>query len=117
MTQNILNIDDLASEPAKVVVVDGNRHEMAEITVQSYIDRVKRTKSIPTDAGIDVQIEETVNLLAETFPTLSVERMRRMPLLHLDQLLAFTLQAPEDIAKAVESDPAAVSSAEGNVPS
>lgn len=118
MTQKILNIDELASVSEKVVVIDGISHTMVETSVQTYIDRVKRTRGLDPNLPVEAQIEETVNLLHELFPTLTVVRMKRMSIVALDRFLAFAMAPPEDIAKAVEATAAAqgvvATSAEGN---
>jgi hypothetical protein len=99
---DVLNLDELSSDKRKTLRVDGKDHESAELTVQQYIDRVRRSKSIPTDASMDVQIEETVVLLDSVFPTVTKDRFGKMPLSHLNKIIEFALQAPEEIAANVE---------------
>lgn len=99
---NILNLDDLASSDVKTLRLDGIDHIAKEVTVQGYIDRVRRANALPKDAGMDTQIEETVSLLDDLFPTVGKERWMKMSMAHLAKVVDFALQAPEDIVQQVE---------------
>lgn len=100
---NILNLDDLSSSDVKTIKLDGVEHSATELTVQGYVDRVKRSREIPENADIDIKIEETVRLVNSMFPTITEDRLRQLPLAHLSKIVEFTLEAPEDIVKKVET--------------
>lgn len=104
---DILNIDDLATSDTKQLKLDGVVHKAAELSVQDYIDRVKRSRDLPEDASIDVKIAETVKLLASIFPSISEERFRKLPLTHLSKIVQFSLDPPEAIAAEAEKQAAA----------
>ena len=98
----MLNLDDLTSDATKTLRLKGVDHQATELTVEGYINRVKRARAIPTDAGVDVQIAETVKLLVEIFPTVGEAEFLTMPLRQLSAVIEFALNAPEDIAKQAE---------------
>lgn len=98
----MLNLDELTSEAAKTLVLKGEQHFAVEVTVQGYINRVKRAKSIDREAGPEIQIEETVKMLQEIFPTVSEAQWRGMKLRELNAVIEFALAPPEDIAKSAE---------------
>ena len=100
---SILNLDDLSSTDVKTIKLDGVDHVGVELTVQGYVDRVKRSRDIPEDATVDVKINETVRLVNSMFPTIAEDRLRKLPLAHLSKIVEFTLEAPEDIVTKVES--------------
>ncbi len=103
MSTDILNLDDLTEDPnAKILKLDGEEHRAEEMTVEAYINRVKRSKRVNPDAPMDEQIEETIVLLTEVFPTLSPKRLRSMKLSQLGRIVEFALAAPKDLAKRAE---------------
>lgn len=110
----LLNLDELAPEATKTLVLKGEQHFAAETTVQDYINRVKRARNIDKDAGPEIQIEETVRLLMDIFPSVGEAAWRAMKLRELNAVIEFALAPPEDIAKAAETA-AAQSEQPGNV--
>ena len=115
---NILNLDDLTSDE-KVLIIGGIQHTAVELTVEAYIARVKRAKSMKAKAdeatatafatgvaaetdGNDVteRVEEFVVFINEMFPSIPVETLRGLSLVKLNALIEFAMRAPDDIAAA-----------------
>lgn len=100
----ILNLDDLTDDgDVKILKLDGAEHRTVEMTVEKYIERVKRAREIKTeDETVEGNIERTCELLAELFETLSVERLKKLTLRQLNALVEFALAAPKDIVAQAE---------------
>lgn len=113
----ILNLDDLTADKVDRIVRVGNEdHVAAEMTVEAYIARVKRARSIPDNAPAEDKLENAISILLETFPTMKSDQLRKMPLSHLGKIVQFSLEAPDDLP-APDPVPAVTpaAGAEGNV--
>lgn len=105
---DVLNLDELTSD-VKTIVLKGIRHESVELTVQGYIDRVKKAKEIQSKDGsaeertVTDQIDDAVGFIVEMFPSMASEDLRALSLNKLNKLIEFAMKAPEDIAKDVEA--------------
>jgi hypothetical protein len=111
---NTLNLDELTAGGEKTLIIKGESHTAAEITVEAYIDRVKRSKRIAADATVDEKLEEAILFLKEIFPSISESVLRKLPLSHLNRVIDFALAAPADIAKVVGEQASVTETAEGN---
>ena len=93
----ILNLDDVALDEERVLVLDGVKHSAVEMTVESYLDRVKRSRLQKPDANSEEQLEDTILFLVEVYPTVTDARFRKLKLPQLQKVIEFTIAAPKDI--------------------
>jgi len=97
----ILNLDDVSAEDEKVLRLDGVEHKAVEMTVEGYIERVKRARSANIEASDVDKIAETIEFLRDVYPTVGEDRFRKLSLAQLTKVIDFTISAPKDIADAV----------------
>lgn len=105
----LLNLDDFATAQ-KVVTIDGVQHEMRELTVQEFIDKAaeaRKNQTATESLTIDQQTDKAIEMVTDAFPTIPVERLRKLKLSQLTVLLDFMFKAPEQIeaeAKAAQGN-------------
>lgn len=86
-----LNLDDLASAPKRVLTVGGKEHEMKEETVQDFIDLAQKLQKIDRDESSFVdQIELTIQVLEQSFPTVEKGFFRNLSPEKLNKVFEFT---------------------------
>jgi hypothetical protein len=107
----VLNLDDVSSDDEKVLRLDGTEHRAVEMTVEGYIDRLKRARTSNPDATEAEKIAETIEFLTEVYPTVTTARFRKLSLAQLTKVIEFTVAAPQDIVKAAVT---AQTASEGN---
>lgn len=99
----IVNLDQLSTKRDKVVVLGGEEHVMATLTVKDYIEQMKSTKEIDTLMnegeesleGAEKIMEITIKALMKLFPTITKEQFEA---LNMDQLTAIR-ELAEDFAE------------------
>jgi len=91
----IFNVDKFAT-PKRVLVIDGAQHPIKTLTVQAFIDNLQTAERLAEEAKRGVadlrlsrQIEESVQAVAETVPSLPVERIRELRIEQLTAVLEF----------------------------
>ena len=83
----ILNIDALGSDQ-RVLQLNGVEYVVEEMSVQNFIDTTKSAEQI-IGRPLSEQVDESVKLIQRSIPTLPESELRRMPLRHLNAIIAF----------------------------
>lgn len=102
----IVNIDDLA-QASKAIVIDGQTHEMREMTVQEFIDKAKAAREVEKAAqneSVDEQMRQIVTMVHDAFPTVSEERLARLKLPQLMAIMDLIVKTPEQIEADVKAE-------------
>jgi hypothetical protein len=104
----MLNLDDLVAD-TKSIVYKGATHTSVEMTVETYLERVKAANALKAAQSaegetlpVSAQIEQSITMVHETFPTFPVEEIRTLSLQRMTALIAYVLASPKDIAEGVE---------------
>lgn len=95
----IVNIDDLA-QALKAIVIDGQTHEMREMTVQEFINKAAEAKNVEAKSGemsLDEQIKTAVDMVHDAFPTIPRERLAQLKLTQLTAIMDLIVKPPEQI--------------------
>lgn len=99
----LLDLDQFVPD-VKTIKLGGVSHAMKEITVAEYIAKTKALKEAKTtDDSVADQIEQTVQMITEGFPTIPVETLKAMSLQMLTAILEFIVKPPAEIANEVEA--------------
>ncbi|GAA4525525.1 hypothetical protein GCM10023174_10270 [Chelativorans composti] len=82
----VINLDTLAPAPALAIIVDGERHEMKEATVETFLENMRDIEALGVNASPVQEVETIIRIVSRAFPTLPVEKMRKWPLSTIQQL-------------------------------
>lgn len=97
MANKLLNLDDFVPD-VKVIKLQGVDHEMVELTVEQYLGKLREAQKVKDeDLTVDQQIDRTIEMIREAFPTIPVEALKALSLTKLTILLDFMLKTPEAI--------------------
>jgi hypothetical protein len=105
----IINIDDLA-QASKAIKLDGETHDMREMTVQEFIDKAAEARSVEAKSAemtLDEQIKTAVDMVADAFPTVAKARLQQLKLPQLMAIMDLIVTPPEQVE-------AELKAAEGN---
>ena len=104
MSTKILNLDKLIdTQPKRELVIGGKTHLINDMTVRNFAITTERAKAIAAE-DLHVQLEETVQLIARSVPTVDVEMLRDMSLQNLNVIAAFVRGEDVEGAEVVEGD-------------
>lgn len=101
----IVNIDDLA-QASKAIVIDGETHDMREITVQEFINKAAEARKVEAEAGdltMEQQVDKAIEMVHDAFPTVDRERLARLKLTQLSAIIDLIVTAPEQIEAEVKT--------------
>lgn len=97
---------DAVEAPNVVISFEGQEHPLKQITLSDWIANTKEIQKLTT-AGGDLEVEADVILamIARSFPTLDPDKLRNMPLVKLNKILAFANgnNGTDDVKKEVEA--------------
>lgn len=92
-----LDLDALAPEVAVSITLNGNKHEMAEMSVQDFVWAQKLAGENETidpknmnDEDYAVIMERMIDVLFRQFPTCKREEIASLPIAKLTALIKFT---------------------------
>lgn len=84
----ILNLSKLDTKEVRELVIDGEAHPIAEMTVSNFIETSRVAERI-ADAPLCVQVEATVDMVVRSVPTVSREALMKQSLSNLNMIAAF----------------------------
>lgn len=82
----IINFDQLAKEPIVTLVIDGQKHDMVEATVETFIENMKAVQSLGLNADPVAEIEVGIGIITRAFPTLTEKQIRSWTLSQIQSL-------------------------------
>lgn len=86
---NFLDLDAVAPEIDLTVKLNGKKHKLKPLSVEDFIKNTKDQAAL----GASTQVEDEVNLvlrmLTRSFPTMTEDELRQVPLNKLWKLLEF----------------------------
>jgi hypothetical protein len=85
MAAKIINLDDLIPE-SQIIILDGTEHEVHPPTVDSYLKIMKSREKLRLANDEAEQMNQAINLIVMSCPTLTRERLGRLPLKALTAL-------------------------------
>lgn len=108
----ILNIDTLTTD-ARTVVLGGVEHAVVEMNVDNFLATTKAAEELQnTNAPLTAQVESAVSLIMRSIPTVSRETLNKIPLRHLQTIVAFV--RGDDVEAAPEAtDPVVTGGGKG----
>lgn len=85
----LLNLDTLGKEP-RTLVIDGVEHVVEDMSVENFIKTTKVAEQLAeSNAPLSEQVAAASDLIHRAVPTLSVERLSKLPVRHLQTIVAF----------------------------
>ncbi len=101
MANKFLNLDEYVPDE-KIITLGGVKHSMREITVEEYIAKVKAARDVvEADLTVDQQVEKTIEMIVEAFPTMTPALLKPLTLSQLTLILDFIMAKPEEIERQV----------------
>lgn len=93
----MLNMDEIQSEAKKVLKLNGNEHQLKEMSVSEFI---KLTLEAEKDDGkemlLSAQVKKLVELAGNAFPTIPVAELKALSLDQLNTIISFARGGLED---------------------
>lgn len=103
MSTKILNLDKLIeTQPKRELVLGGKPYPIDDMTVENFSVTTLRAKEIE-NADLPTQLEETVQLIARSVPSIDVALLRSLSLVNLNIISAFVRGEDIDGVETVES--------------
>lgn len=103
----ILDLDTLPTRDEVTIVLDGEKHVMRPVTVGRFIEQQKVAKQVDASGDIGASLDAVVSLIADSFPSLTRDKLLGLPMSALAQILAFIVDKAEE-AQAEGNAPGAV---------
>lgn len=97
-TPNFIDLDDVAPEVDLTVKLDGEQHKLHPLSVEGFVLNMKDQKKLQQFAKtsdlddpdvVTENISVVIRMLTRSFPTLTEEKLRKVPLAKLWKLLNF----------------------------
>lgn len=85
MAAKIINLDELIPE-SQFVILDGKQHEVSPPTVDSYLKIMKQKDNLRLANNEAEQMNQAINLIVMSCPTIDRARLGRLPLKALTAL-------------------------------
>jgi len=108
-----LDLDALAPEVAVSILINGNKHEMAEMSVADFVWAQKlsgeQSKLDPSDMdneGYEKVMQSMIEVLSRQFPTCPRKEIEALPIVKLTALIKFTGQLGAEGAEAAIAEAA-----------
>lgn len=98
----LLNLDELAKD-RKFITLDDQKHEVVGDTVETFVERARRSKERPETSDMSQQFVYLVELVHDAIPSVPKERLMKLTLGQLDAVVAYTLAIPKDVAAMTEA--------------
>ena len=107
-TTQYLDLDALLTVE-KVLKVGGKEHKLQPVTVEGFVRNVKMVQDLGKSGDLETEMKLIVSMLSDAFPTFPESEMRKLPLDHLNKILAFAQEndGTTDVAKEAEKEAAA----------
>lgn len=103
----ILNLDKLASDTGRELVLKGKSYKVIELTVEGFIATTRAAvQMVLNDADIDVQTEATMDMIQLCVPGLPREDLAGLSLTQLSQITKFVRGDDVEGAEDEEGTPA-----------
>lgn len=101
---------DAIEVPEVVVKLGDKQHKMVPLSVEAFIAGVKDSQDLGTTPDFATEFGVVTRMILRSFPTMSEEELRKMPMASLNKLLTFTqsVNGHDDVSKEAEKE------AEGN---
>lgn len=81
-----INLDAVETATAVIVKLKGKEHPLKEVTVQDYIDNLKKITAISRASSPEEEFEVVLSLLLEAYPTMVREDLSGLTLAQLRTL-------------------------------
>lgn len=90
MTSNVtyIDLDAVKPEVALEVGLDGQKHALKPITVEEFIANLRLMEQMGATGSIEKETEILVEMLSRAFPTIGKERLWKLTVSQLNELLA-----------------------------
>lgn len=108
----VFNVDALAKE-TRHIVLDGQQHEVVPMNVESFLKTLEVADALEQDKSTASQINGVVKMINAAIPTLSEDRIRKMPLEHMNAISEFVRGEIPEVLKPAAAEQV-VANAEGD---
>lgn len=87
--KNYLNLDEIESPETFVFTHKGKEHQLAEVSVQDFVDNAKAMQELSLKPSVSEEVELLLRILTKAFPTCPEAEFRAMEMSKLNALMEF----------------------------